>query len=1092
MRAPLRSPALWTAVLAVAIGLSGARADEGDEDEAPREVPVEIAAEVDATDAADLGRYGLTLVFHPLEDVHRAYRIQVRLVRRARELLELDHSPRPPTPQWRKGREVRYEIPVPLPFEAGLEAGETIDVLVGFFDPELEQTVPPRTEEYLRDGLLRVARLEVPERGPTDDEATVARILAHARELAEAGRKPDAWKALEQGLRRAQEDVTKARFRDAIFALGHFDPRPISLIEQEIVEQRIEDERRRHLRREAGRCYDRGRLIAALRILEAIGGRLSEEADAAVIGALAEAERTQKDIQDIRLRLLARITDEEKERAQKAIQALGTTPALLKKAQAWFEDGLYAQARLLFRTLSTGSNRELAQEARRLLDELEQVWLAQTPPEDAQLVEAALNHPAFGRLATVATHNFIYIGPKTLVENIPLPSRLRFDVAFVFLTDLFGRLPNPGGDRITVYFKELWDFGGGQAGGRTIDIGRADPDQRGYRVDTGLLYHELTHCVDDTLPIFTGWREGLANVGAAYSFEALGQKGDELHAFARNLEAFEKDYVGRDLEYWRIPGYGPSAGFFLHFLEAYAKTATGHDWKPYRTFFRAYRSAPVHDGREPYVARAFAYYLVKAFGPAAFDDLVRYRLPLVESDKEAIALEVESFARGEYRLAQMADEFGFFPNSPLPRDLLGRRMVGIARSGHAAEARALGRDALGIIYDWRVIGPFREKGADPRLEVFPPEREIDLAKEYPADANVCKWRVAGDGPVVTVDPTGWVSFNFSYQDNTASYAWTRVTLKEPQEAHAHVRADDDVTLFVNGRLAEGYLDRGPNGSDWLWWRGPGVRVPDAVRFPVRLEAGENTLLVKVKNHRGGAGFVLALSRPDGGPLPDYATDVAPPASPRLLPEAPKTSWKTRMRHVFRTKSIGSKLDVQVGAFKVVNRRLVGQASGGAVAWRKYTVRPGFPRDSPSNLAWLPEKQTAGLDDFRLTLELAPGGGGRAPKIAVTFQGEGGDDGLSGLTLIVHPHGKEEVQARLERYDRPLYQTPPRKTPEGEVLPLVLTWHDRRLTVTLGDLVLLEDATARPIPGRHRIGFSTWGADPGLVSFRLEEPEEARR
>ncbi len=1074
------------------LGPRAARAEEdGDEPELPQEVPVAVSAEVDAADAADLGRYRLTLVFLPEEDVDRAYRIEVRLVARGSELLRLDHSPEPATPKWRKGQEVRYEIPVPVPFEAGLEAGQSMAILVGFYDPEQKKTLPPREADRLRENRVLVAEVRIPELGPTDDEATILRIVGRACALADEGRKPDAWKALERGLRRAAEDVTKERFRDAILDLGHFPPAPPSLLEKQIVEQRIPAELHRHLRKMSGRYYDRGHSIAALRILETIGGALAEQTDAAVIGALAEAERAQKDIQEIRLRLLARIDDEDKAKAEKTIRRLGPTASLLKKAEAWFKEKHYARARVLLRSLSTGSNRELANEARRRLDELEATWLAETPTEDAKLVDEALHHPAFERLATVATHNFLYIGPRTLVENIPKPSRLRFDLAYVFLTDLFGRLPNPGGDRITVFFKELWDFGGGQAGGRTIDIGRADHERRGYRVDTGLLYHELTHCVDDTLPIFAGWREGLANVGAAYSFEALGQKSDELHAFERNLRAFEQDYLGRDLEYWRIPGYGPSAGFFLHFVETYSRTPTGHDWKPYRRFFRDYRSAPVHDGREPYVARAFAWFLVQAFGQLAFDDLIRFRLPLVESDREAIQLEVESFARGEYRVARMAEELAFYSNSPLPRDLLVRRMVGYARGGRAADARELGLRRLGILYDWRVIGPFREKGADPRVQIFPPEREIDFAKEYPGDFNVCKWRVAGDGPVVTVTPTGWVSFNFSYQDNTATYAWTQVTVDEALDVHAHVRADDDFVLFVNGRLQDGYVNRGRNGSDWLWWRGPAEKVPDAMRLAVHLEAGKNTIVLKVKNRRGPAGFVFALSRPDGGPVADLATDVEPPATKRPLPPLPKTAWKTVTRHVFRSKSFASKLDVVVGAFKVVNRRLVGQSKGKGVGWRKYTVRPGFPKDAPSNLAWFPAKQTADLDDFRLTLELASKGG-TAPKIAVTFQGEGGDDGLSGWTVIVHRGGKGKVQARVERYDRVVYQVPPQGAGADEVQALVLTCRNRRLSVSLGSTSLFDGVPITPIPGRHRIGFSTFGADPGLVSFRLETPEAPRR
>ena len=183
--------------------------------------------------------------------------------------------------------------------------------------------------------------------------------------------------------------------------------------------------------------------------------------------------------------------------------------------------------------------------------------------------------------------------------------------------------------------------------------------------------------------------------------------------------------------------------------------------------------------------------------------------------------------------------------------------------------------------------------------------------------------------------------------------------------------------------------------------------------------------------------------------------------------------------------------MQVGSFKVVNRRLIGQSTGKGVGWRKYTVRPGFPKDSPSNLAWFPAKHTEEIEDFQLTLELAPPAG-TAPKLAVTFQGEGRDDGLSGWTLIVHPGGKGKVQARVERYDRVVYQVPPREVPADEVQALVLTVRDRRLSASLGSTVLFEHVPITPIPGQHRIGFSTFGAGPGLVSFRLEAAEALRR
>ena len=39
------------------------------------------------------------------------------------------------------------------------------------------------------------------------------------------------------------------------------------------------------------------------------------------------------------------------------------------------------------------------------------------------------------------------------------------------------------------FWKELWDFGGGQGGGRIIDIGRADPKRKGYGASSDYYYY---------------------------------------------------------------------------------------------------------------------------------------------------------------------------------------------------------------------------------------------------------------------------------------------------------------------------------------------------------------------------------------------------------------------------------------------------------------------------------------------------------------------------------------------------------------------------------------------------------------------------
>lgn len=1056
----------------------------------PTEVPVKVTATVDAAEAGLLGQWRVGLQHVAEEAPGRPYRVVLALVYQGRTLLDLSHSPKVPVAKWRKGQKVAYEVPVPVPGDGTFRPGTTLELRLGFLDPGREKVLPPRSVEPARAGLVTVLELVVPEAEATDPPEAVARVTAQAEALVTAGRRADAWRLLETALRRAESYATKLRYRDGLVRLGPQQADAPSALEEGIVRKRIDDERQRWLRQESGRLYDRGKLHAALRLLEDLGGALEEQGGAAVIGALKEAQRAQKDADDLKVRILGRVSDEEKAEGQALLDKLGSTPALMKQARELRAARRYAVARILLRSLSTGTPGPLATEAREAQRELEAAWLADIPQEEAEAVRAAREHPSFGRLSTSASHRFLYIGPRGLVDTIPAESRLRFDIAYVFLTDLFGVRPNPGGDRITVYYKELWDFGGGQGGGSIIDIGRADPEARGTRVDTGLLYHELTHCVDDTAPIYAGFREGLANFGAAFLFEMLGQDGDQAHAFASNLEAFRRDYLGRDLAYWRIQDYGPSAGFFLHFADKYTRVPGGHDWAPYRRFFRAYRDAPSGDGREPYIARALAKCLVDCFGPGAFDDLVAFRFPLDASDRDAVRVEAEAWAHGEDGLAKRIEELSRFPNSPVTRDWLARAMLRQRRDGPEA-VRTAGK-ALGIVYDWRVIGPFRSPGADPRARVFPPEEAIDFERQYDDGLNSCRWRVPEAQGPVTVDALGWVGLNYSYMDDTACYAVTWATVPHEVPAYLHVRADDDVTLFLNDRRVEGYVARGWSGPQ-PWFRGPQAPMPDAMRLPIVLQAGRNKLLVKVKNRGGPAGFVLALSRRDGQAIDGLVTqaDVAS-SSTVALPAEPH--WKDIADHAFRGKRGDKAFDVRVGQFKVANDALVGEATDAKVAWRRYTVRPGYPTDAPSNLLWFKEKVTEGLGDFRLRLDLVTNQG-HAPKIAVVFQGDGSNDGLSGWALIVHPDGEKRVQARLERYEDLHYQVPPQELPplgKDEVSrPLLVTFVDGRLTATLDSVVLFRGVSLLPIPGRTRIGLSTWGPSPGIAAMELERPAPPR-
>jgi hypothetical protein len=1058
----------------------------------PASVPAAVDATVDDSELTTTGLFTIRLEFEAEEDVPRPYSVVIDLAYGDRVYLSWDHTPSPPPAKWKKGQKARCDLTAPFPPEA--VGAPALDVLVAFRDGVTGRIVPPRGAGMLRMGKAEVAQVRVPEFEPVVGEERIARILAAADALATAGRKPDAWAALEFALRGAPDDVTKYRFRNALAKLGDFAPRPLTEVERRIVDDRIADERRRYLRQAAGRLFDQQKYHGALRILQSIGGSLQEAGDAAVVGALADARRVERDLQDLRERIWERCTPEEKAEAEAVIQKIGRNRAGFEKARSWVKEGRLGVARRVLKDLAVTAPKDVAGEASALVKDVDKAMLAAIPPDEVAASDAALKHPAFDRTAVSLSHEFVFIGPKTLVETIPPGSRLGFDLAYVFVTDLFGRRPNPAGDRVTVYFKELWDFGGGVGGGKIIDIGNAKPDVTGTPVDNPLLFHELVHCVDDTVPIHAGFREGLADFGAAFTAEALARTADAQRAFAAAATAFRKDYVERDLEYWRIPNYGPSAGFFLHFSEKYAKTANGHDWKGWRQFFREYRAAPVRDGREPYVIRAFARYLVRAFGPGAFEDLLAFRFPLVASDLEAVEKEIDKFEGGE-PLPGEEGEFAAFPNSPMRRDLAARRAIEALRiGGQDDEVRRIAREELGVLFDWQVIGPFEPQGADPGAQVFPPEHEIDFAKEYPQRMNVARWKKAGDPGPVQIDPLGWVRIEYGYMDDTATYAFTNVVAPADTDAYVHVRADDDFSLFVNGERVNGYVSRGWNDSTRLWWRGPVERAPDAMRLRVRLRQGRNPVLLKIRNRGGAAGFICALSALDGTTIPGLSADLAPPPTTRASAD-PK--WHSAVKAEFRTKGAMKGFEVPVGAFEVANKLLAGTSTAKGVQWRKYTVRPGFPKDAPSNLMWLRANLTEAVDDFRLTVTLAQGAS--PPKLALTFQGEGGNDGLSGWNLLLWDAGGK-VGGQIERYEDLVYQWAPvaRETKEPgakdrgkdrdderEPDVLVLTHVAQRLTVTFNGAPLVADVPVRVIPGRTRIGLSTWGADPKIASIELE-------
>lgn len=192
--------------------------------------------------------------------------------------------------------------------------------------------------------------------------------------------------------------------------------------------------------------------------------------------------------------------------------------------------------------------------------------------------------------------------------------------------------------------------------------------------------------------------------------------------------------------------------------------------------------------------------------------------------------------------------------------LLALRAIG---KNAASSGFAIGAECAYLEYDgpfcrdFFIIGPFdnaQHRGFD---QVYPPEREIDLAASCPGAAGQrVSWRQ------VRTDESGFVNFKEFFRPNewVVAYALTNLYSDRPRYARILVGSDDGTKVWINGEPAWAALEvRGPD--------------PDKDRFEVMLRKGWNRLLVKVEQGTGGWG--LHLRATDAGPVADRKWQAQP-------------------------------------------------------------------------------------------------------------------------------------------------------------------------------------------------------------------------
>ncbi len=164
-------------------------------------------------------------------------------------------------------------------------------------------------------------------------------------------------------------------------------------------------------------------------------------------------------------------------------------------------------------------------------------------------------------------------------------------------------------------------------------------------------------------------------------------------------------------------------------------------------------------------------------------------------------------------------------------------------------------DRLAPLRNWAVIGPFENDGRSGFSAIYPPEKEgFTPGIAVHGKEHDVSWRALPEiSPIGFVDLDGAV---WPRQDVTV-YAATLVPAKRPQAAILHFGASGANRVWVNGEqvLEDGNLHP--------------ARF-DQHTVPIRLRAGENSILVKIAHSSGRIGFWIRLAGEKDQPLPDLA------------------------------------------------------------------------------------------------------------------------------------------------------------------------------------------------------------------------------
>jgi len=170
------------------------------------------------------------------------------------------------------------------------------------------------------------------------------------------------------------------------------------------------------------------------------------------------------------------------------------------------------------------------------------------------------------------------------------------------------------------------------------------------------------------------------------------------------------------------------------------------------------------------------------------------------------------------------------------------------------EQSSIEYDAAGYLDDdaWMIIGPFDNRNDSGFEEQYPPEKEIDFAKEYKGIGGKVKWFQP-----VSKQKDGFVNLAEHLSPNKWAVAYAAAYVHSPEARQVQFRtgSDDDLKVWLNGQLI---LNRNIGR----------YASKDQDKVSASLKSGSNEILLKVCNRTGSWGFYMRITNEAGQPYKD--------------------------------------------------------------------------------------------------------------------------------------------------------------------------------------------------------------------------------